>query len=529
MQTSEPQKPLHAQELEADLLVLVDDLSGIAIAREAASRGLRVIACLEKDINANNPPFINGACHLRKLEQLHFELVLSYLDSLRAITKTFPHLAESQRCGVLTAKTETVRNPYKIKLGLRIYRRLLKHYNLIAPAAGNSAPLEYNDIQLDIHRLAIHEWLNARDAGVEFLQGHSVERALREQKQWKVELVPNTFSPENTARKIICAPVMVSSCSNTSAKMTKWTAGTTQNHEMPLTKRSPNAKGASTGTREESVQSRCRSDYLEAAYLFVELDNNLSTRQVLQAPNGALITAAPLTENIACIYPVINFGVNKNLAEREKAISTVLNQLRIDAEVNPLQIIRCDWYTLPTLNLSRTKHSGKDNDVGFSALDLNNPGKLAPLLTIFGQSFGQSRKLAHDALEILAPFFRYTTNQGEPKQSEPLSQLRKRFNWLEISLWRRLESTYGERLNSLLENVNTRDDLGEHFGCGLYQKEVEYLYYEERARDVQTLLWQRTHLGLRFETPEAIRKLSSFLEKLSTTQNTDQLFLSSGS
>ena len=40
-------------------------------------------------------------------------------------------------------------------------------------------------------------------------------------------------------------------------------------------------------------------------------------------------------------------------------------------------------------------------------------------------------------------------------------------------------------------------DLGEHFGAGLTQREVDYLIDHEWARTAEDILWRRTKLGLR--------------------------------
>ena len=40
------------------------------------------------------------------------------------------------------------------------------------------------------------------------------------------------------------------------------------------------------------------------------------------------------------------------------------------------------------------------------------------------------------------------------------------------------------------------DDLGEHFGAGLYAAEVAYLVEHEWARTAEDILWRRTRKGL---------------------------------
>ncbi len=46
------------------------------------------------------------------------------------------------------------------------------------------------------------------------------------------------------------------------------------------------------------------------------------------------------------------------------------------------------------------------------------------------------------------------------------------------------------------------DDLGHHFGAGLYRREVEYLIAMEWAGSADDILWRRGKLGLRLDEKE---------------------------
>src|SRR5690606_18429290 len=60
----------------------------------------------------------------------------------------------------------------------------------------------------------------------------------------------------------------------------------------------------------------------------------------------------------------------------------------------------------------------------------------------------------------------------------------------------RLASHYGTRVHELLSGVTDVSDLGEHFGAGLYQREVDFLVTQEWARHAEDILLRRTKLGL---------------------------------
>lgn len=74
----------------------------------------------------------------------------------------------------------------------------------------------------------------------------------------------------------------------------------------------------------------------------------------------------------------------------------------------------------------------------------------------------------------------------------------------------RLARTYGTRADELLEGVSTVDDLGEHFGGGIYAREVEYLIAREWARTADDILFRRTKLGLHL-TSAQVERLKAYL------------------
>ena len=55
---------------------------------------------------------------------------------------------------------------------------------------------------------------------------------------------------------------------------------------------------------------------------------------------------------------------------------------------------------------------------------------------------------------------------------------------------------YGTDIHALLAGRSSVDDLGEHFGAGLYAAEVAYLVEHEWARTAEDILWRRTRKGL---------------------------------
>src|SRR5207248_11618705 len=118
-------------------------------------------------------------------------------------------------------------------------------------------------------------------------------------------------------------------------------------------------------------------------------------------------------------------------------------------------------------------------------LDLDRPAGQAPLLTVYGGKITTYRRLAEVALKRLAPYFRlgasWTAATPLPGGDFPHDGLealtaRARGLWpfLTEANARRLVRAYGTRLDRILGDARTPDDLGERFGDELTAAEVRY-------------------------------------------------------
>ncbi len=142
----------------------------------------------------------------------------------------------------------------------------------------------------------------------------------------------------------------------------------------------------------------------------------------------------------------------------------------------------------------------------------DDPG--AGLLSVFGGKITTARALAAEALDLLEIEGRKSTGTNAlpggdltPAFNEWLTELGA---WLPRPLLRRLAEAYGTRLRDLLGGAVKLDDLGRHFGAGLYEAEIRYLREREFARTAEDILWRRTKLGLRLG-PEQRDAVAAFL------------------
>ena len=143
-------------------------------------------------------------------------------------------------------------------------------------------------------------------------------------------------------------------------------------------------------------------------------------------------------------------------------------------------------------------------------LDISAYSKHNALLSIYGGKITTYRKLAEAALETLKPYL--PEHAGEWTQHSPLpgadcprqelsdiqASISKAVPWLDSSSLKRFSSSYGLLCLEFLSGLNRPSELGEDFGAGLREVEVDYLIQKEWACSAEDILWRRTKLGLKF-------------------------------
>lgn len=153
-------------------------------------------------------------------------------------------------------------------------------------------------------------------------------------------------------------------------------------------------------------------------------------------------------------------------------------------------------------------------------IELDDELDNAPLLSVFGGKLTTYRKLGEAAVEHLAPYFPsiqagWTKDAvlpgGDFRSRESLHlELIHKYHWLDDNLASRWVSSYGTSAYQMLQGKTSMQEMGKHFGHGLYQAEVDYLTEHEWAVSAEDILWRRTKLGLEFSQAET-EQLSLYL------------------
>jgi glycerol-3-phosphate dehydrogenase len=131
------------------------------------------------------------------------------------------------------------------------------------------------------------------------------------------------------------------------------------------------------------------------------------------------------------------------------------------------------------------------------------------MLTVYGGKITTHRRLAEDALGRLAHFFPrsrpWTVSRPLPGGDfvydgvgTLVERTQRNWRFLSAEHARRLVRAYGTRVDQVLGQATTPDDLGARFGADLTAAEVRYLMAKEWAMTADDVLWRRSKLGLRF-------------------------------
>lgn len=131
------------------------------------------------------------------------------------------------------------------------------------------------------------------------------------------------------------------------------------------------------------------------------------------------------------------------------------------------------------------------------------------------------RKLAEDVVAEIAPYAQmigkrwtaFATLPGgdfEPALRENLlAELQRSHPGIDTVAMDRMFSSYGTECSKIF---GPKGDLGEHFGAGLFEAEVEWLVSQEWAHSANDILWRRTLLGMHF-TADQTACLSDWMDR----------------
>jgi len=471
-----------------ELLVIGGGVNGTGIARDAAGRGLSVLLCEQDDLAAHTSSASTKLIHggLRYLEEFHFALVRKALQEREVLLAAAPHIMRPLR--FVMPHAPHLRPVWMIRAGLFLYDHLARRGHLAASAIIDlrthvaGAPLQspyrrgfvYSDGQVDDSRLVVLNALDAQRRGATILTRTRCERLAAREGRWHVALRGAAGELEVTARAVANAtgPWV-------GALLTAALPGRAQ-HQLRLVKGS------------HVVVPRLFTHRF--AYVF----QNEDRRIVFAIPYQQDFTLIGTTD---LDYHGDPAAVHIDAAEIIYLCALANRYFR--RQLSPADVV---WSYAGVRPLLEDESSDPTRVTRDYALELDR--RPAPLLSVFGGKITTYRRLAEDAVNLLAEPLGlraapWTAGALLPGGDLPqgsfavfLRTLERRYPWLPARLRRRYAHAYGTRIERVLGAATARADLGQELLPQLYEREAEYLCREEYARSAEDILWRRSKLGL---------------------------------
>jgi glycerol-3-phosphate dehydrogenase len=489
-----------------DLLIVGGGINGAGLARDAAGRGMRVLlleqAGLAHFTSSASTKLIHGG--LRYLEYLQLRLVREALRERERLLSIAPHLI--RRATFVLPHQRHLRPAWLLRLGLLGYDALAPGSSLARSRPVRFAtselgqPLQasllkgftYADCTVDDSRLVV---LNVRDAferGADIRVGHQLLRATRVAAHWRAEIL-ELASGRSYA---VPARVLVNAAG-------PW-IGEVLNERI--------------GSRSQRAVRLVKGSHIVVRRLYAG-----DQAYVLQNPDRRIVFVIPYQDEFTLIgttdveWPGQPGAVSIGAAEIDYLCRSVNDYFK-----RPIGATDVVWSYAGIRTLCDDASSKAAELTRDYALELDAPPEQAPVLTVFGGKITTYRSLAEQAMSTLAPFVPpmtacWTAERALPGGDFPdgglpayLAQAQRRWPFLPERQLRRLVHGYGTRLGRLLEGVATREAMGEDFGGGLTQIEVDYLMRQEWAVDSEDLYWRHTKTGLHASAADA-QRLAQYL------------------
>lgn len=488
-----------------DLLVVGGGINGAGIARDAAGRGLSVMLVEKDDLASHTSSASSKLVHggLRYLERLDLRLVRQSLAERERLLANAPHLVRPLRFVIPVG--DGSRPAWMIRLGLFAYDRLARRQTL--PGSGSvdlaGTPLgealkdagrkafAYWDCQVDDSRLVVANALDAAERGAAILTRTELVGARRQDGAWRALI------RDRSGERTVAARALV------------------------------NAAGPWAGElrgRLNGLDRQLRIRLVKGSHILLPRLHRGDDAILLQNPDGRVVFAIPYRGRFTLVGTTdVDWSAPAGPAaiaeeEAEYLLATVARHFR---RAPRRAEIAWSYAGIRALTDDGAKDASKvTRDHHF---ELDAPRGQAPALSLVGGKITTYRRVAEEALGLLAPFFRPVGRDWTSAAPLPggdladlagyRSGLARRHPFLSASLVARLVDAYGARAGDVLAGARGLSDLGQHFGAGLYAREVDYLVRFEWARSAEDVLFRRTRLGLELGE-DAARAIEDYIGQL---------------
>ena len=489
-----------------DLLIIGGGINGAGIARDAAGRKLRVLlveqAGLAHFTSSASTKLIHGG--LRYLEYLQLRLVREALRERERLLSIAPHLVTRAR--FVLPHQRHLRPAWLLRLGLLAYDALAPGSSLERSRGVRFATSEfgrplrdsllrgftYADCTVNDSRLVMLNALDADERGADIRVGHRLLRATRAGAHWRAEILELASGRSYTA----------------------------------LTRVLVNAAGPWIGeVLNERVGARSQRlvRLVKGSHIVVRRMYPGDQAYVLQNPDRRIVFVIPYQHAFTLIgttdveWPGEPGPVSISAGETDYLCRTVNGYFK--RAIGAADVV---WSYAGIRSLCHDAGSKAAELTRDYSLELEAPPGEAPVLTVVGGKITTYRSLAEHVMTRLAPFLpglaaAWTAHRPLPGGDFPdgglpayLAQMQRRWPFLPLPQLQRMVHAYGTRLARMLEGVASSEAMGQDFGGGLTQIEVDYLMRHEWAASCEDLYWRHTKTGL-YASAADVQRLADYL------------------
>ena len=507
------------QQLHCDILIVGGGINGAGIARDAAGRGLSVVLCEKDDLASHTSSASTKLIHggLRYLENYEFSLVRKALIEREILLRSAPHIMHPLR--FIMPHDKGQRPAWMIRAGLFLYDHLAKRellpgshgIDLRQHSAGTPLKAEFNkgfaysDGWVNDARLVVLNALAAAENGAHILTRTECVAVTRHASDWQATLRKQDEEIQVNAKLLI------------------------------------NAAGPwAASFLHDTVHGRAgkKLRLIKGSHIVVKKLFDHPYAYIFQHPDGRIVFAIPYEQDFTLIGTTdIDYHGDTDKVSIDAAEIDYLCELSnhyFKQTITPDDVVWSYSGVRPLVE----DEADDDNE---KASAVTRDYKLAfdtdaaPLLTIFGGKITTFRKLAEEAVDLIAPilgnqhgawtadaclpggdiFGPQVSNRAVLEFDDYVRELQLEYPWLPAALLERYARAYGTRIKLLLAGRSSMADMGEAVAPGLYAAEVQYLTQYEWATTTEDILWRRSKLGLHLaKTNESRRKLNHWLHDL---------------
>ena len=488
--------------MDYDLLIIGGGINGTAIARDAAGRGLKVLLCERDDLASHTSSASTKLIHggLRYLEYYEFNLVRHALKEREVMLRAAPHIIWPMR--FVLPYDKGLRPAWMLRTGLFLYdhiggREMLPGSKSLkldkAPHKGVlesrfKTGFEYSDCWVEDARLVVLYALDAANRGADIRTRTEVLSVKTIDEGYSAEIKHDGSTETITATGIVNA------------------AGPWVDEVLGKIKTTAAEQSLRLVTGSHIVTKKLFEG--DHAYLFQNADNRV-------------IFAIPYEHNYTLIGTTdkpydLSEGPVK-ISEEEITYLCEAASEYFENDICPDDVVWDYAGVRPLYDNKKDDASEVTRDYVF---DLVGSETEAPILSIFGGKITTYRELSEHAVQKLSAFFPkagkdWTVNATLPGGNLPNADfelfekgMQVKYKWMDTKTLHRLLRCYGTMIHDVIGDCQGMNDMGEHFGAGLYAREVEHLMKREWAMSANDVLWRRTKRGLHMSEPqrEGLRK-----------------------